>query len=144
MLDCKTLQSGILNYFADLTHTLIAEPFMNMSVETLAGGIKKIDLIGRMDILGSQEIQLKLVTEAASEKAFVILDLSNVDFMASIGIGVLVSIASTLKGRNGKLVALNPQPVFALVLERTVQSIIPIYESFEDAKKALFNSPPQT
>jgi anti-anti-sigma factor len=112
---------------------------MNMSVANLPDGIKKIDLFGRMDILGSQAIQLKLVSEAASEKAFVILDLSNVEFMASIGIGVLVSIATTLKRRDGKLVVLNPQPVVALVLERTVQSIIPIYDTFEAAKKALID-----
>ena len=113
---------------------------MKMVVEMLDDGIKKIELFGCMDIDGTQEIALKLSAEAAVERSFVIVDMSHVDFMASIGIGTLVSTAHALKRRNGNMVLLNPKPVVALVLERTqVHSIVPSYQTFEEAKRALFN-----
>jgi anti-sigma B factor antagonist len=106
-------------------------------------GIKKIDLLGRMDIDGTQDIAMKLTAEAAVERTFVILDLSGLDFMASIGIGTLMSVAKSLKLRRGKMVLLNPKPVVALVLERThIQTAIPICRSFEEARKMLFDPTP--
>src|SRR5260221_4211147 len=108
---------------------------MKITVEILEGGIKKINLFGRMDIDGTQEIELKLLAEAAVESTVVILDLSNIDFMASLGIGMLVSFAKSVKRRKGKMVLLNQQPIVALVLERTrLKEVIPICENFEEAQ----------
>ena len=113
---------------------------MEMTVVMLGEGIKKIDLTGRMDIEGTQKIELRLAMEFAVEKAFVILDLSRVDFMASIGIGAIVSAVKSMKLRNSKMVLLNPQPFVAAVLERTlIHTVVPIVQNFEDAKKALFD-----
>ncbi|MFI5252139.1 MAG: STAS domain-containing protein [Bacteroidota bacterium] len=115
---------------------------MEMAVQMLEEGIKKIDLFGRMDIEGTQKIDLKLALEFTVEKALIVLDLSQVDFMASIGIGALVSAARSLKLRRGKMVLLNPQPFVERVLEQThINTLIPIYQNFEDAKKALFDKP---
>ena len=63
---------------------------MEIAVEHLANGVKKIMLHGRMDIDGSDDIALRLASETTLEKANVIIDLSDVDFMASVGIGLLV------------------------------------------------------
>jgi len=115
---------------------------MEMNVELLDSGIKKINLLGKMDIEGTQEIALKLTFETTVEKAFVIVDLSHVDFMASIGIGALINAAKSLRLRKGKMVLLNPQPYVGDVLEKTqISSILPICQSFEEAKKALLDIP---
>jgi anti-anti-sigma factor len=61
------------------------------------------------------------------ERANVVVDLSEVDFMASVGIGVLVRSYKALKLRGGKMVFLNPQKVVEMVLERTlVNTLIPV------------------
>ncbi len=114
---------------------------MKMAVEMLDDGIKKIDLSGRMDIEGTSHVEMKLALASAVEKSFVVVDLSQVDYMASIGIGTLVNTAKFLKLRNGKMVFLNPQPNVALVLTKTgIVAVIPIYYNFEDAKKALLEA----
>ena len=114
---------------------------MKMAVEMLDEGIKKIELSGRMDIEGTSRVETKLALASAVEKSFVIVDLSQVDYLASIGIGTLVNTAKFIKLRNGKMVFLNPRRNVALVLTKTgIDAIIPVYYSFEDAKKALLEA----
>jgi anti-anti-sigma factor len=107
---------------------------MLLTVTEIEDGVKKIDLQGRMDIDGTQEIDTKLTVAIASESAHVIIDLSRVDFMSSIGIGILVRAANALRRRGGKIVLLNPQRVVSLVLEAThINAVIPIATDLESA-----------
>jgi len=81
----------------------------------------------KMDIDGTNQIDLRLSSETSMERANVVVDLSEVDFMASVGIGVLVRSYKALKLRGGKMVFLNPQKVVEMVLERTlVNTLIPV------------------
>jgi len=59
---------------------------MFLTVIELEDGIKKITLQGRMDIDGTQKIDMKFTAVTASESANVIVDLSGVEFISSIGI----------------------------------------------------------
>lgn len=107
---------------------------MEFAVERLDNGIKKITLRGKMDIDGTNQIDLRLSAETSVERANVVVDLSEVDFMASVGIGVLVRSYKALKLRGGKMVFLNPQKVVELVLERTlVTTLIPVYYDLKTA-----------
>ncbi|HUN65220.1 MAG TPA: STAS domain-containing protein [Bacteroidota bacterium] len=111
---------------------------MNLTTEMLDGGIEKISLFGRMDIDGTQEIETRLAAAASSDGAKIMLDLSGVDFMASIGIGILVSTAKSLRRRGGIMVLLNPQPVVLLVLERTqMHTLMPVCADFDEAGRML-------
>lgn len=107
---------------------------MEFAVERLDNGIKKITLRGKMDIDGTNQIDLRLSAETSMERANVVVDLSEVDFMASVGIGVLVRSYKALKLRGGRMVFLNPQKVVELVLERTlVTTLIPVYYDLKTA-----------
>ncbi len=107
---------------------------MEFAVERLDNGIKKITLRGRMDIDGTNQIDLRLSAETSMERANVVVDLSEVDFMASVGIGVLVRSYKALKLRGGKMVFLNPQKVVEMVLDRTlVNTLIPVYYDLKTA-----------
>ncbi|HMK37909.1 MAG TPA: STAS domain-containing protein [Bacteroidota bacterium] len=100
---------------------------MDIAIHWLESGIKMITLRGRMDIEGTNQIDIRLSAETSTERASVVVDLSEVDFMASVGIGVLVRSYKTLKLRGGKMVLLNPRKVVELVLDRTlVNTLIPI------------------
>ena len=113
---------------------------MLLKVLELEDGIKIITLEGRMDIDGTQQIDTRLTVATASEAAKVIVDLSGVEFMSSIGIGVLVRSANALKHRLGKIVLLNPQPNVFKVLEATqINTVISIVFDMESAR-ALLNS----
>jgi len=107
---------------------------MDIAIDRLEGGIKMIKLRGRMDIEGTNQIDIRLSAETSTERANVVVDLSEVDFMASVGIGVLVRSFKTLKLRGGKMVLLNPQKVVELVLDRTlVNTLIPIFYDLKTA-----------
>jgi anti-anti-sigma factor len=111
---------------------------MLLTVTELEDGIKIITLEGRMDIDGTQKIDTRLTVATASESANVIVDLSGVEFMSSIGIGVLVRSANALKQRQGKIVLLNPQPGVFKVLEATqINTVIPIVFDIESAHAIL-------
>jgi anti-anti-sigma factor len=111
---------------------------MELSVERIQNNIKKISLKGRMDIVGTDQISIKLAAETSMERAFVVLDLSQVDFLASVGIGVLVRSAKALRLRGGEAVLLSTVPVVTLVLEKTrIDEVIKIFSDLESACQAL-------
>jgi anti-sigma B factor antagonist len=118
---------------------------VEFAVERLDNGIKKITLRGKMDIDGTNQIDLRLSAETSVERANVVVDLSDVDFMASVGIGVLVRSYKALKLRKGKMVILNPHKVVELVLERTlVNTLIPVCYDLKTACEQVMQSTPDS
>ena len=74
----------------------------------------------------------------SGDKIRVFVDLSQVDFLASIGIRLLVLTAKSVATRGGKMVLLAPTPEVQSVLEITgIPSIIPIYSQLESAETIL-------
>ena len=117
---------------------------MEISVQQLEHGVKKISLSGRMDIDGTDKIDLRLSAEAAVEKAYVVLDLSALEFMASVGIGAVVRTAKALRLRGGNMVIAAAKPVVALVLRKTgIDAIIPMLPDLPSALHAVFEPPPK-
>ena len=107
---------------------------MEFTVERLGNGIKKINLKGKMDIEGTDQIAVRMTAETSMEKANVVVDLSELEFMASVGIGMLVQSYKALKLRGGNMVVLNPHEIVEFTLTSTrVNTFFPIYH---DLKKA--------
>ena len=63
---------------------------MKLETEELDGGVLKVNLEGRMDIAGTDAIAVPLASLAATDNRRVILDLSDVDFLASIGVRAIL------------------------------------------------------
>jgi anti-anti-sigma factor len=64
-----------------------------------------------------------------------------VDFLASMGIRLLMLTAKSLASRGGKMVLLNPIPEVHSVLEISgIPAIIPIYSALESAETVLLAS----
>jgi anti-anti-sigma factor len=111
---------------------------MEMSVRQLEGGMKIIALVGELDIEGTMQIDLRLATEIAAEKAFVVFDLTQVPFMASVGLGVLIRSAKALRLRGGEAVVLSTVPAINTILEKTrITEIIKVFADLESACEAL-------
>jgi anti-anti-sigma factor len=114
---------------------------MEIHYNELDNGIGLIKLSGRLDIIGTGEIETKFVGYCAGGKPRVIVDLSEVDFLASIGIRLLVLTAKSVAIRGGKTALLNPIAEVQSVLEITgIPSIIPIYSNLESAETILLAS----
>ena len=111
---------------------------MELQYKELDNNIRFIKLIGRLDIIGTGEIETKFAGYSAGEKVRVIVDLSEVDFLSSIGIRLLMLTAKSITSRGGKIVILSPIPDVQNVLEIAgIPSIIPIYSHLESAETVL-------
>ena len=111
---------------------------MEMRYNELENGISLIKLGGKLDIIGTGEIETKFTGYCSGDNVRVIVDLSGVDFLASIGIRLLMLIAKSIATRGGKMVLLNPIPDVHNVLEITgIPAIIPIYSQLESAETVL-------
>ncbi len=99
---------------------------MDMQVLELTHDVVRIILKGRLDIAGAAEIDLHFNVVAGSRNG-VIVDMSEVTFLASIGIRTLVLGSKMVRRRGGNLVLLSPLPDVEKVLEITgVTDLLPI------------------
>jgi anti-anti-sigma factor len=113
---------------------------MQIDSETLDNGILKVNLSGRLDVLGAQAIDMKFTALTATQKAHVLVDMSEVSFLASLGMRTLLSSAKALSNRGGHMVLYKPQPNVLDVLETSgISSLIPVCNDLEEAKRVLVN-----
>ena len=114
---------------------------MELQYSELEKDIRLIKLSGRLDIIGTGEIETKFAGYSAGEKVRIVVDLSEVDFLASIGIRLLTLTAKSIARRGGKMVLLNPISEVQNVLEITgIPAMIPIYSHLESAETVLLAS----
>ena len=111
---------------------------MELYASEFDNGISLIKLTGKLDIIGVGEVETKFAGYCAGDNVRIIVDMSKVDFLASIGIRLLTVNAKSLASRKGKMVILNPTTDVQKVLEITgIPSIIPIYSHLESAETVL-------
>jgi anti-sigma B factor antagonist len=114
---------------------------MEMTVNELKNGITLIALQGTLDIMGVNQIETKFAGYCSGENARILVDMSGVDYMASIGIRLLVTNAKSLRTRNGKMALLSPTTDVFNVLEMTdIPAIIPVYSNLESAEAVLLGA----
>lgn len=107
---------------------------MDIQIETLDSGVKQIRLNGRLDLAGTHTIDDKFAFNTTTAKAHIVVDMTAVDFIASIGMRMLLSGAKGVSNRGGKMVLYNPQPlVKEALLTSGIDKLIPIHDDFEAA-----------
>jgi anti-sigma B factor antagonist len=110
---------------------------MQLFTEELQDGITRVILDGKMDIEDASAIDLKMNIIGGTKTA-VLLDLQKVSYLASIGIGVLVTVAKAIMKRGGKLVFFAPSPIVDQILRNTgIYQVIPVHHELEPALAAL-------
>jgi anti-sigma B factor antagonist len=108
---------------------------MRLQYHELENGIRLINLIGTLDLSGSYSIEVEFVRHCAGEGARVLVDLSEVDYVSSIGVQMLVNAANSIASRRGKMALLSPQPSVLDVLDLTgILQVISIYSDLDSAK----------
>lgn len=111
---------------------------MSISFDDVGGDLRRIVIMGRLDMAGSDSIAAKLQELAAAPKKGVVVDLTSVRFLASVGISALIASAKAVKKRGGRLVlVVSPGSSVAMSLDATgVDEIIPVFQSIEEAESA--------
>jgi len=111
---------------------------MELHYSELENNIRLIKLVGDLDIVGVGAIETQFSGYCAGENPRVVVDLSEVEFLASIGIRLLTLNAKSVSSRSGRMVLLHPTPDVKSVLEITgIPAIIPIYDGLESAEAVL-------
>jgi anti-anti-sigma factor len=111
---------------------------MNLEMEKRDGGIVELKLAGRMDVQGSQQIDLKFSAMTSADNGKFVVDLAGVEFLASIGIRTLMLSAKSVKARGGKMALLNPNANITKVLEMAgVDTLIPVFHDRASALAAV-------
>ena len=110
---------------------------MDMQVTAISADAVRVVLDGRLDMAGSAKIDVAFNVAAGANRN-VIVDMSAVTFVASIGIRTLVIGAKTVQRRGGKLLLLSPQSDVEQVLETIgVTDLLPIVRDEADAMEAI-------
>jgi len=114
---------------------------MELQYSKLDDNIGMIKLIGKLDITGVSEIETSFAGYCAGDGVCLLVDLSEVEFLASIGIRFLTLSGKSVASRGGKMALLNPLPEVEHVLDVTgIPAILPIYSDLDYAKRALLVS----
>ena len=108
---------------------------MRLQYNEMENGIRLIKLIGALDLSGSYGIEVEFVRHCAGDNVRVLVDLSEVDYISSIGVQMLVNAANSIASRGGKMALLNPQPSVLDVLDLTgILQVISIYSDLDSAE----------
>jgi anti-sigma B factor antagonist len=106
---------------------------MEIIISDKSGPTAKVGLVGKLDIAGAEVIALPLATLAGG-KTSILIDMSGVTFIASIGIRHLVSTTKALARRGGKLILINPSELVRDTLVTSgVTDLMPIAATENDA-----------
>lgn len=92
---------------------------------------------GSLDLDGSLEIESRFLDLVGDGQKPVIVEFSQVDFLASFGMRLLIAAYKVLAKENHKLVLLNPQPSVVKVFESAGLSDLIATASSESEARAL-------
>jgi anti-sigma B factor antagonist len=97
-----------------------------MTVENIGDEITSVIFSGRLDSIGAASVSRRF-NDQVSDKRAVIVDLSDVDYVASLAIRFLLTGAKAVKGNGGKLIILSPDEyVYSVLKTAGIDLIMPI------------------
>jgi anti-sigma B factor antagonist len=110
---------------------------MDMTINQADDEITRVDLDGRFDIQGAEEVDARFGELAESSKAMIV-DLSKVTFIASLGIRTLMLSAKTLIRRGADLAVCGANENVEKVLRGTgFIEVAGLYPDFDSAARTL-------
>jgi anti-sigma B factor antagonist len=101
---------------------------MELEIKNHSDQITHLALRGRLDTAGVGEIELKFTGYTVPRAKPLLLDISELTFVASLGLRMLLTVAKALDRRGAKTVLLNPQPAVREVLSLSgFDQLMPVY-----------------
>lgn len=100
---------------------------MRLKVIRADASLKHVALLGRLDIQGVNDIQYEFQQETTVGPIPTVVDLSKVTYIASLGIGMLVSAAKYMERSGVRMVLLSPSAMVSkALLASGLDHVIPI------------------
>jgi anti-anti-sigma factor len=110
---------------------------MELRIVEQSPAFTRVALIGRLDTAGVDKVETRLNAALVRDKHAVV-DISEVTFLASMGIRMLISAAKMLNRRGKQLVLIAPRPLVDQALKHaSLDEIIPVAPDFQTAAALL-------
>ena len=105
-----------------------------LRTDTLDRGVTHVRLNGAVDIAVAGELRRELVKLVRDGHTRLLIDLSDVNFIDSTGLGVLLHIVKQLQPRSGRLAVACPDPTMRRLFELIGHNLLfPVDESVDQA-----------
>jgi anti-sigma B factor antagonist len=97
-------------------------------------GTKLVTLTGRLDAPGVEQVETRFTAAVVPAQRHVLVDLSGVSFVGSLGLRMLISVARTMQRRGHKLVLFGIDPLVRSVFDSVaLADLIPLATDREQA-----------
>lgn len=107
---------------------------MQFDVIALTPQADRVVLEGRLDSVTVGQIERRFTATLAESDRHIVLDLRQLDFLSSLGIRLLLSVARVVTRRGGQMVAFGAQPMVAEVLTAmAIDEVLPILATEQEA-----------
>lgn len=107
---------------------------MEINLRT-ADSVTILDLKGNL-IMGAEEELIVVITKAITDgQTLLLINMADVPFIDSSGIGGLIKAFTRVKAEGGKLKLLNPTPNARQLL--SITGLLSVFETFDDEATAL-------
>ncbi len=106
----------------------------------MSNQVKVIQPVGRLDVTTAAEFrrQVNDIASAANPPQFLVVDLQEITFMDSSGLGALVSALKSTRGSNGEMVICGANDQVQMLFELTsMTKIFRIYQTINDFNATL-------
>ena len=109
-----------------------------LTILETSGDVTHVAIAGPLDLDGVKAIQQRFVIQTTVRRRPAIVDLSGVESISSLGIGMLVEAARGLGLHGVRMVLVAPAPTVAKILALTkVTSLMPIVTDLGEARAVL-------
>jgi anti-anti-sigma factor len=112
---------------------------MELQIVDTGSEVTRLKLTGRMDTMGAMEIETRFTAAAAANQKSAVVDVSEVPFLASMGIRLLVTVAKALARQGNKLILLAPQELVADVIEMSAIDSLVSMAADEEGVQAILS-----
>ena len=100
---------------------------MQLNIIRADDSITHVSMNGRLDVQGVNSIQYEFLIQTSVRRKPTLVDLSKVSFIASLGMGMLVSAAKGLERQGARMVLMGPSDLVRHALEAAgIHQVIPI------------------
>jgi anti-anti-sigma factor len=109
-----------------------------LKVIEASDSLTHIAVVGRLDLEGVHAVELRFTTQAAARRRPTLVDLSELEFIASLGMGMLLRTAKALDQHKVRMVLVQPQELVERALRASsLDKVIPIAADLEQAHQML-------
>jgi anti-anti-sigma factor len=117
---------------------------MQLNVIRADDEMTEVALVGKLDIAGVHAIDMKFHINTVARRKPCLVDLTQMEMITSLGIGLIISCGRSLMRHGFKMVLLNPNAVVAEAMNAIgLGEAIPVAHTREEAMAILFPDRPR-